>query len=336
VSKAATKPKANDLLSLTAVLRSRQPKMLTGEKLRRTVDSGLLDDAARVAAEIGYPTITEVKTDTIEASIGSHLREMYDEIARCEAALPVLDIFRAKYDIHNVKVLVKSMGANTDSSRLFSSCGAVDTGELNEAFITGDRESLPQYVKTAISVGVGTLSRTGNPNFADTAIDRCYFEEIVSLGEKSGCELAKKYVKLLIDCANLRVFVRSVRVARAPGLLASSLFDGGYVPAPSVASLEPDGAGIAELYKSIPKLREVASLAVASLRGGSVTAFERECDNAVFRLAADVKYVAFGQEVILEYLLTLDWEMMSLRMMLGGLYARIEPAVIAERLRENV
>ncbi|MDR3310066.1 MAG: V-type ATPase subunit [Oscillospiraceae bacterium] len=332
----STPVRENDLLSLSAALRSRRPRMLNPDKLARIVETGSVEEAVRAAAEIGFPPITAVKTDVIEDALSSFRAETYDDVARCAAARPLLNIFRAKYDIHNVKVLVKSMSANEDSSRILSRSGSVAPDALTEAFITGERNRIPRYLRQAISAGVGALARTSNPNLADTAIDRLYYEEILIHAEKYGTPLIKKYVRLLIDCANLRIFVRSVRAERPAEFLASSLFGGGYIAPSVVAGLSRDGADLAAKYKPVPELARASELAAGILSGGRLTEFERECDNVVYRLAESTMYTPFGQDVVFEYLLALDWQIVSLRMALTGLYAGIEPSVLAERLREYV
>lgn len=60
----------------------------------------------------------------------------------------VVDIFRLKYDYHNIKTLVKAAGANVSGDRLLSGNGRVAPEKLKAAV-----EEDPAQVITIISAG---------------------------------------------------------------------------------------------------------------------------------------------------------------------------------------
>jgi len=74
--------------------------------------------------------------------------------------------------------------------------------------------------------------------------------------------------------------------------------------------------------------------AAAAAAGGSITAFERECDSAAAKTVRDAKWTAFGSNVLLHYLVLLEWEQQSLRIVLLGKLAGIDQDILRSRLRE--
>lgn len=86
------------------------------------------------------------------------------------------------------------------------------------------------------------------------------------------------YVERTIDSLNLRTVVRALRAKRGHELLDAALIPGGTVDTAALAAAKAD-----ELPRLFPKeLQEAAAEGVALLEGtGSMTTFERLCDNAV-------------------------------------------------------
>jgi V/A-type H+-transporting ATPase subunit C len=331
---AKTKIHDTDLLTLSAIIRFRETKMLTADRIERMLEAPRFEDAAKLLEECGYPDLSGYDVFGIEDALSRRRVEIYDELSKTEAARPIVNLFRLKFDYHNVKTLVKSMGANEDATRILSESGIVGATELTDAFISGERGDLPEQLRTAISEGVGTLSRTGNPQLSDITADKLYYDELSSTAKATKNATVTGYVKLLIDGANLRTFVRSARTGKPREFLAGALFDGGNASKKEILELEYAGEGLLTVFRA-PQLYEAVKLAPQALGGGTQTAFEREIDNAPTRYTASVKLAPFGAAVVLRYLLSLDWEMTAVRMILSGHISGIAAETIRERLRET-
>jgi len=228
------------------------------------------------------------------------------------------------------------MSANEDAGRILSPCGSIDPHELTEAFITGKRDRLPNWMRRAISGAVGILQKTGSPGFSDTVVDRSYFAHCIQSAETTQSTLVLKYARTLTDSANLRVLVRSIRAGRSAGIIKNSLFDGGFVSADKIANFAAERTGaedLGALFNNTP-LFEAAKLASAVLSGEPISAFERECESSTQRVARDARWAGFGSDVLLGYLIRLDWEQQSLRIVLLGKLAGIDADILRGRLRE--
>ncbi len=308
--------------------------MLTPEKVNRMLDAGSFEDAAKLAEECGYRDMSGMDVFEVDAALSAHRTAIFEELAAKDYARPVVDLFRMKFDYHNVKVLVKSMGANIDATRILSQSGRIDAKALSEAFISGDRGELPAAVRTAINDGTSILSRTKDPQLSDVAIDSAYFGELSTLSGELGREFISGYIGLLIDIANLRTFVRSKRTQRNTDFLRASLLSGGNAGVPAVLSLLPAGEGLSDVFKA-PELESAVSLAKTAMEGGAQLSFERACDDTPMRYLVQKRYVAFGPPVVLTYLAKLEWEITTLRMILTGKLTGIKPEIIRERLRDG-
>ncbi len=329
-----TKLRDTDFLYLTSMLRARESRMLTADRIGRMLDAPGFGEAAKMAEEIGYRDMSGMDVFGIEKALSAHRADIFRELAAYAYARPVVDLFRAKYDYHNVKVLVKSMGANVDATHILSDSGRIDAGVLTEAFISGERGDLPAAIREAIHEGVSVLSRTKNPQLSDIAIDKIYFGELSSAALALGGDFMAGYVRVLTDSANLRTFIRALRTHRTADFLRAALIPGGSAGMQSILNLPATGEGLSNVFKS-PELEGAVKLAADALHGGSQTAFERACDDAAMHYLAQKRYAAFGPTVVLTYLVELEWEITCVRMILSGKLSGISAEVIRERLRSS-
>ena len=115
-------------------------------------------------------------------------------------------------------------------------------------------------------------------------------------------------------------------------MLRRVLVEGGSIRVDSVQSAAL-GGNLEELYRST-ELRQAAELGAAAVGGGSLTPFEKACDDAVTAMAAGAKSVPFGVESVISYLVAKEIEFTAVRIIMSGRMAGIDSDTIRERLRE--
>ena len=137
---------------------------------------------------------------------------------------------------------------------------------------------------------------------------------------------------ILADSTNLRSAVRTLRMGKDTDFMRQALVPGGNV-SPARIAAAASGEGLAALFNN-RLLKDAASLGAAAVDGGTMTAFELACDNAVMAYMADAKLTAYGEEPVVAYMAAVENEITTIRMILTGRLAGIEPQVIRERLRD--
>jgi V/A-type H+-transporting ATPase subunit C len=299
------------------------------------LDAAGYDDAAKQLLDCGYADMSGMNTAGIESVLNLRRVSVLAELAgNSVSAKRIVDAFRMKYDYHNIKVLVKSMGANVDATRLLSDSGRIPASVVTEAFISGERGDLPAAMAEIMGAAVGILSRTSNPQLSDIAVDKAYYAEFLAAAATAGGAFFEGYVRLLIDSANLRIYTRAARIGRDAGFLSGALVDGGLTDTVEIVKAFPSPDELGSVFRE-PLLKKATALARDAVSGGDQTRFELECDNAAMYYFEPVRYTAFGPTVIIVYLAELEWEITAVRMILTGKLAGIAPDVVRERLREN-
>ena len=69
--------------------------------------------------------------------------------------------------------------------------------------------------------------------------------------------------------------------------------------------------------------------------GGTLTEFERECDNALTAYLADGRRVPFGEEPVIGYLYAREQELTAIRSIFAGRAAGLDGDTIRSRLRRT-
>ena len=326
----ATKRKDTDYLFLSARIRSLERRALNRQQVERMLLAPTVAESAQVLTELGYPPFDTESASSLNAALAQRRAELFADLRRYMPEPAVLDVFRIKYDYHNLKTIIKSRDG--DFRPLLIDAGRVAAETLAARYErTGKWDFLPPAMARSAAESARVLAETGDPQRSDFILDRACFAEMLALARQSGCDYLISYVRTLIDAANLRDLVRTERMHRPGSFLQQVLFSGGTVAVSEI--LADISGGAAALWRSTP-LRYAAVLGDEAIAGGSLTAFEKACDNAIMQKAGEARSVPFGVEVVIGYIAAQENELVAVRTILSGRMAGLDPDTIRERLRD--
>ena len=325
--------KDTDYLHLSARIRAMERYLLTSARMDRMIEAPTVDDAVKVLGEIGYSDFSPDSEQALNAALSAEWEKVLGELAPLAPDRSVVDVFRVKYDYHNVKTVLKALAVGCDPLRLLSEAGRVPGSKVAEALREGEYDALPAHLAAAAAEAAEVLSTTGDPQRSDFVLDRAYFAEMLELADRSGSKFLLDYVQATVDSANLRGAVRTMRMKKDGDFLKKVLFPGGTIPQEKILAAAASGS-LEELYRSTP-LAAAAALGAAAVGGGSLIAFEKACDDAVTAVVAGAKRVPFGVEPLIAYLAAKEIEFTAVRIILTGRMAGLQGDAIRERLRES-
>ncbi len=323
--------KREDYLFLSAALRAREPRMLSRDRAERMLDAPSFAECAKMLTDCGYEDMSGMNAAEIDRALSRSRAEIFRELALQPPARALVDFFRVKYDYHNAKVVLKAEATGSEPLPMMSESGRLAPEELLSAYREERSGDMPERLAKAMAEGKEILARTANPQLADFTMDRACFEELAAIAEGTGSEFLKDYVAVMADSTNLKSAVRTIRMGKTADFLRLALVPGGRVDAERFAAA--GGEGLPALFNG-SILAEAASLGAAAAEGGSMTDFERACDNAVMAFLRTAKLVSFGEEPVAAYLAAVENETTAVRMILTGMLAGIAPQTIRERLRD--
>ncbi len=319
--------KDTDYLFLASRVRSLERKLLTAPRIEQLLSAGDVAVCSELLSELGYEPIHD--ETSLQVSLKQQREAVFSDIARFMPEPELLDVFRLKYDYHNIKTLLK----DRSGGRLLMDAGCISAADMERQYAeSGNWQFLPKEMADAAREAADVLAETGNPQRSDFILDRAYFAQLRSLAQESRCAYLQDYIRAMIDAANLRSLVRTERLHADPGFLRQVLFDGGSVSVDTIAAHA--GNGPAALYRA-PPVRAAAAAGEEAVKGGSLTAFERACDNAVLLAAGKARSIPFGVEVVLGYLAAKEAEWTAVRIIMSGRMAGMTADAIRERLRDQ-
>jgi len=140
-------------------------------------------------------------------------------------------------------------------------------------------------------------------------------------------------VRLTVDAANLRSAVRVLRMHKGQELLRQVLLPGGDASLEAITAAVLGETSLAPLFPEI--LEAAALLGDEAARGGTQTAFERACDDAVNAYLQKSAMEPFGDGVLISYLAAVENDITAARVILSGRLSGVPADAIRERLRES-
>ena len=320
--------KDTDYLSVSARVRAMENRLLTRERMDRMIEARDNAEAMKVLTECGYAE------GPLDAVLAQARAEVFGDLAGASPDPRLVEIFQLKYDYHNAKAILKAQAMGVDAQRLLLAGGRYEPAGLLEGWHRGELSSCSETFRQAMLQAKAVLEETHDPQRSDLILDRACYTEMAQLARELGSSFLQGYVRLTVDVANLRAAVRVHRMGKESEFLRQVLLPGGNVSETAIAAAR--GESLGDLFRAGP-LARAAETGAGLTRGGSgaLTAFERECDNALTAYLAAARRIPFGEETVIGYLYAREQELTAIRAIFAGRAAGLDGDTIRSRLRET-
>ena len=329
------KIKDTDYLAISARIKAMETGLLTRERMEQVLEARTDEEALKLLQESGYPELHSTAPESLDAVLSAAREETLSDLADSAPDPRYIDVFKLKYDYHNVKTILKAAAMGTSPDHMLMDMGRVSAAELKEALQTGELDALPPMLAAAAAEAREVLDTTRDPQLSDIILDRWCYQDMDAVAEATGSDFLHGYVKAQIDAANLRSLVRTIRMGKNETFLAGILFAGGDVAEDAILKVSAaKGSGMKELYQST-RFHAAAEAGAEALGGGPLTEFEKLCDDAVGDYLAGAQFVPFGEAPLVGYLAARETEYTNLRILLIGRSTGLPADVIRSRLRAS-
>ncbi|MBR5478966.1 MAG: V-type ATP synthase subunit C [Clostridia bacterium] len=322
------KTRDTEYLYATTRIRSLERGLLDRGVTDRLIEAASVEDMAKIMSELGYTQLQTAGIKDIENSLISARRETFELIESISPDSEICDVFRLRYDYHNIKAILKGEISGEDARNLLIDAGRFGVEALVSLMREREYKELPETVRVAVENARETLARTKDAQLCDFILDRAYFAEMVSLAKQSGSKFLEGYVKCLIDTTNLRATIRAMRRNKDADFLKNALQEGGNILCDKFFEVLSSEISLDDALKGT----FLESTLEAS---GDMVSFERECDNAVMTYLRSARYVAFGEEPLVAYVAAKEADIITIRIILAGKVQELPADEIRERLRAS-
>ena len=327
--------KDTDYLAISARIKAMENGLLTRERMEQVLDARTDEEAVKLLQESGYPDLHATDPEALDKVLSATREAILEDLADSAPDPRYIDVFKLKYDYHNIKSVLKADAMGVSPDRMLMDMGRIPAAELREAVQSGDVENLPPLLASAVQEAREVLETTRDPQLSDIVLDRWCYQDMDAVAETTGSAFLHGYVKTQIDAANLRALVRTIRMGKNETFLAGILFEGGDVSTDAILKVSAaKGTGLKDLYHTTP-FRAAADCGAELLQGGALTEFEKLCDDAVGDYLAGAQFIPFGEAPLVGYLAARETEYTNLRILLMGRTTGLPADVIRARLRES-
>ncbi|NPV69726.1 MAG: V-type ATP synthase subunit C [Firmicutes bacterium] len=316
-----------------ARVRVLETKLLSRSTTERLVEADSVEEAFRILAETEYSEVLSAAGNStdFESVLALELKRVYEYVRRFSPDPALLDVLALRFDLHNLKVLLKEKylgGARFPAAMMGG--GSLDVDAAREAVFSGTYSKLPEDYATVVERAARSLEETGDPQVIDLVIDGEMFRLGLRIAIASRFELLKEIWTTLIDMTNIKAVARVNRLDGSREFLSRCLIEGGSVGVNVLLGLhgQPPGAVVEAL-----RYTRYSRLAEEGLWEGS--RFELLADDFMMSFLKGARHKAFGPEPIIAYVLAKETEIRNLRVIFTGKVNGLPAGAIRERLRET-
>ncbi len=322
--------KDTEYLAISARLHAMETRLLTRERMERMIEAKDDSDAAKILTECGYGELSQVSLAQLEVLLAKNRGDLFYDMANAIPDKGLIHLFQLQHDYHNAKVLVKAAGNGKNPLPLLVEGGRYRPTTLAEGFQRDELGDVSAAFKNAVIAAKTLLAETGDPQQVDFLLDNAQYAEMVGLAKETESVFLVDYVALLADSANLRSTVRAIRMGKGGDFLKIALVPGGKADISALCAAR--STDLPNLFHGL--LQEAAKLGDGIIQsGGSMTDFERLCDDAVVNYLSAAKRVPFGVQTVVGYLYARQAELTAIRTIMAGRLAGLDGDTIRTRLR---
>lgn len=318
-------------------IRSLESRYLTRQDIERLIATEEPEETYRFLVEKGY-TGGELKIKTwsdLESCLRIQRQEVLALISALSKDVAISNLFREKYDFHNLKVLLKARYSGQNLDHLLIDVGTVPIETLTEAMADDDYRELPQFISNTVQVVNTRWEKTNNPQLIDILTDGEMYKRFSLLIRPFGNPFLNRWLDLGIDLANIKTLVRVKWLDSDKALLTQSLIEGGSIKETELFPLrETPWETVASFFSKTRYAKTVATGTDALLKSSNFLTLEKMADAVLISYLKRAKVQSLGIEPLVAYLLLKEYEFKAVRTVVVGKANHLPAELIREKLPE--
>jgi len=319
-----------------SLIRAYEKKILSVSDYDRLLDFKTVNQQVALLAEFGYGDGKELKNPRdFEKILREGQNDVYELVYSVAPEKEELELFSYPNDYHNLKVLLKAESLKIDPKPYLVENGKFQASEIEEMVRERNFTFMTDEMKQAFDLAQTIFLKGQDPQEIDIILDKACYKDMLKKAEETANQFIIGYVKLLIDILNVNSFVRLREAFKQSDFLQKIFLDGGNIDVKFfLASWDENYQQIGEKWApfGMKEIFQVGAVSVLTSEG-KYTEFEKLSDNLRMKYLKDAKYISFGVEPLVGYMLAKETEIRNLRMIFTGTVTEVPKEVTQERLR---
>jgi V/A-type H+-transporting ATPase subunit C len=324
------------LYSVTRI-RALETKLLDKAKIERMIEARNADEIIKILYETEYAnSISEMKSvEDYESVLSKELSNTYKLLSEISPVPELTNLFQLRYDIHNLKTLLKSSYLDEENDELLSEIGTIPIQQLKGMIKEKVFSDLDPLVRESLEEVVGEFTVNPDPQLIDVTLDKALYKLMYKAAKDSKSSFLTDYISTQIDLINIKSLIRVKSMGYGREFLKKVILENGKLDYAFFSDIFDESLETLIDRLAYKDYGKVVEEGISNyMRTKSLTRFEKLSDDFIFELAKKGKYVAFGIEPLIGYLMAKENETKIIRMIMVGKINEIPNELIRERLRD--
>lgn len=318
-----------------ARIRYKELSLISRTKIENLVETKDFNECLRLLQDTVYGDYVSNLSTSYEEGFKHALEDLYREMKEMIPVKEVVDFLEARYDGHNIKSLIKGKLSNLDTDAMLINAGTIPLDSLRIMIKDGNFESLPDELKVSTQKALEDYKNLPDPQSIDITMDKGIYKYMLSIAQKSDMQYLVDTVKLMIDVINIKSFLRIKRQDRGIDLMAKVYIEDGTLDKDLfISSMNEPIENFSNKLLLTDHMKWVKEGIDEYLKNDDIGSIEKFGDNYIIDYIKKAKYVSFGPQPIVAYIIARENEIKVLRIILTGKKNKVNPNIIRERLRD--
>ena len=338
-------------------IRVLETRLLDGMTIGRLLEAETAQEVLKTLSETEYEDSLSNISDVadFETALSIEQERIYSLVDELSLDPDLTSIFRARWDFHNLKVLLKSSylaetsaadvtQAAASINDILSDSGLIPVVALRFAIEPDDEQSSSDfslaesmsYIIDALEDAREQYAESQNPQVIDIVIDGHLQSFLYQRAADYPNPFLCRYFEAMADLTNIKTFIRVKMLDEGIRLLDAALLPYGSLDRQVyLGQFDETVENFAASLASTPYADVVADGIRSWAEEHSLAVFERLADNYIIDYIKPAKYTVFGVEPLIGYLLAKEHEMKLIRIIVIGKLNHLPMENIRERLRDT-
>lgn len=264
----------------------------------------------------------------------ARIRDIADELLKDKR---ILEIMTLKYEYHNLKLMVKEKYSGKDLTDKFIVSGRSNPQVIKAQFEAEKYNNIKDEYADALKKAVEEFEKTKDPQVIDIVMDQAYFAHILKLAKELQIDFFMDYIRGKIDFYNVISLIRMKRMNKTVHFAERVLVDDGNIQKSKLLGLLQ--ADIDKITMSL-KGEKIGAWVVKGLneyrKTNSLFVLEQMQSRYLHDMLRDSRFITFGPEPIIAYILAKEEELEKVRFIIVGKLNKIPADKIRERLGDSL
>lgn len=324
------------MYSVTRV-RAMETKLLDKAKIERMIEAKNAEEIIKILNETEYgSSISEMKDiEDYETVLSKELSKTYELLSEISPVPELTNLFLLRYDVQNLKTLLKSCYLEDENDQTLCSIGTQSSQCLKQMVKEKDFSDLHPILREGVEKVEAELSVNPDPQIIDVTLDNSMYRLMYKIASDNKCSFLTNYISAQIDLINIKTLVRVRAMGYGRDFLKKVILDNGNLDYSFFNDIFDESLETLIDSLAFKDYGKVVEEGISNyIKTTSLTKFEKLSDDFIFEIAKKGKYVAFGIEPLVGYLMAKENEIKIIRMLMVGKINEIPNELIRERLRD--